>query len=182
MNISKNNIFTFGYSRGSLALWQALQPDMGLGTTGRPSSLPTAFFGYQAQTTYQCQQFADLFVLNDQYKAPQVQECKDTNWAYLQFGSAVASVTKFSVPVHLQYQQGFELMPGTTTLIKLLSWPDLDARYEVEHYPDYGIALLNAYTAKQNTRMDYPEKLISYQSQFIGWQNFVGPKVVPDQP
>lgn len=54
--IDKRNIFAFGRSRGSLALWQGLQADMGSGDT---SSKISGFVGYEAQTSYQCQTFSD---------------------------------------------------------------------------------------------------------------------------
>jgi acetyl esterase/lipase len=106
MRISKNNIFSFGYSRGSLALWQALQPDMGGGNTGKPSSLVSAFVGYQAQSTYQCKEYGIRFLDPlHQGTEPSIQMCEETNWWHPQFGSALFDLNPLSaIPVRLQYQ------------------------------------------------------------------------------
>ena len=176
LGISSDNLFAFGYSRGSLALWQALQPDLGGGTTGKPSSKVSGFFGYQAQTTYQCQQYAQRFlVASDPNTQSQVDACLAENWYDAQFGSALDSVTASSLPVRLQYQQGLELVPGTKKKIQLVTVPYLLANYETEHYPDFGMALYNAYRAVGNTRISYPETYVTADRQFTGWQDFVTP-------
>jgi len=182
LNVSTNNIFSFGYSRGTLSLWQALQPDMGGPGTGLPSSLVSAVIGYQAQTTYQCDEYGTLFLQmkTDPDSVAAVQNCKDTNWMYPQFGSAVDSVTSSSVPVMLQYQLGFELQGTSRTLIRKVTYAYLIANYEEEHYPDYGIALYDAYGRKSNRGAVYPQAFVPYDQQFIGWQSFIQPLVQPD--
>lgn len=183
LGVSTNNLFAFGYSRGSLSLWQQLQPDLGGGTTGRPSSLVSGYFGYQSQTTYQCNQYESLFLdPNDPSTADYIAQCNADNPYEAQFGSAVSSVTAGSLPVHLQYQQDFVLQPGTRKKIQKVGAAWLVANFETEHYPDYGIALLNAYAAHGNTRMQYPEPNIPAALQFTGWQDFVKPLLKPDAP
>lgn len=177
-NIDTNNIFSFGHSRGTLALWQMLQPDMGGGDTGLPSSLPDAYFGYQPNTTYQCQQFSTLFLVQDQDAADEVANCEATNPYWQQFGSAVDSVNATSLPVHLQTDGKFVLEQGTDDVIKLITYSDLVAQgYNTGHYPDYSIALLDRYEAFGNPNMDYPESQVSGKNCFIGWQNFIYPLV-----
>jgi hypothetical protein len=181
LKVSTNNLFAFGYSRGSLALWQALQPDLGGGTTGRPSSLVSAFVGYQAQTTYQCDQYGTLFLQPDDPSTPAyVQACKDQNPYWQQFTSAIDGVTKNSLPVKLQYQLDFELATNSHMKIQRVTAPWLMANYEPVHYPDFGIALYDAYTAAGNTRMAYPQNLVPETQQFVGWQAFITPLVKPD--
>jgi acetyl esterase/lipase len=183
LKISTNNLFAFGYSRGSLALWQALQPDLGGGTTGRPSSLVSAFVGYQAQTSYQCDQYGTLFLQPDDPQTPvYVQGCKDQNTYWRQFTSAIDSVTKDSLPVRLQYQLGFELATNSHWKIQRVTAPWLLAHYEPVHYPDYGIALYDAYNAAGNPRMAYPQNLVPESQQFVSWQSFILPLVRPDAP
>jgi hypothetical protein len=181
-NIDTDHIFSFGHSRGTLALWQMLQPDMGGGDTGLPSSLPTAYFGYQPNTTFQCQQFSDLFLVQDQEAIDEVTNCETANTYWQQFGSSVDSVTATSLPVHLQTDGTFVLQKGTTDVIKLLTYSKLKKLgYNTDHYTDFSIALLDRYEAFSNANMDYPEQNIPGKQCFIGWQTFVsahlGPKV-----
>jgi hypothetical protein len=177
-NIDPDNLFSFGHSRGTLALWQMLQPDMGGGDTGLPSSLPSAYFGYQPNTTFQCQQFSTLFLIQDQEAADEVTDCEAQNPYWQQFGSAVDSVNATSLPVHLQTDGTFVLKKGTTDVIKLLEYDDLIKQgYNTGHYTDFSIALLNRYEAYGNTNMDYPEQDIGGKQCFTGWQNFIFPLV-----
>lgn len=183
LRISQDNLFAFGYSRGSLALWQQLQPDLGGGSTGRPSSKVSAFVGYQAQTTYRCDEYGALFLdPADPGTAPTIATCDTDNPYEAQFGSAVDAVTANSLPVKLQYQLGFELQPGSETDILPITATDLFANFEAEHYPDYGIALYDAYLRAGNARMAYPEQDVPETQQFVGWQAFITPLLQPDAP
>lgn len=181
-HISTRNLFAFGHSRGTLSLWQALQPDMGGLGTGLPSSKVSAVFGYQPQTTYQCDEFANLFLLpGDPSTLKWVQSCKKNNPYWPQFGSAISSVTVDSPPVMLQYQMGFELVPGSQTEIQPVSIDYLKTTYgSTDHYPDQGIALYDAYLAVGNANMFYPQAWVDSAHQFLGWQDFVTPYLVPD--
>ncbi len=180
--ISKNNIFAFGYSRGTLSLWQSLQPDMG-GSNGKASSLVSAVMGYQAQTTYRCDQYASLFLDPlDPGTASEVASCEADNPRWKQYTSAIDSVSVNSPPIMLQYQDGFELQVNSKTAIHPVTYAYLDANYQVEHYPDFGIALYDAYQRVGNPRMAYPQAHVSYDQQFVGWQAFIAPLVKPDAP
>ena len=113
----------------------------------------------------------------------QVADCEAQNPYWQQFGSAIDSVTTHSVPVHLQYADLFMLEPGTTDVIQKLTVQQFNADgYTDVHYPDAGIALFDAYAQVGNPLMDYPEQAIGKSDEFKGWQAFVLPKVVPDQP
>jgi hypothetical protein len=61
MKIDTRNIFVFGRSRGALALWQGIH-DLNVGNT---ASAFAGFIGYQAQTSYQCDIFAGLYLKGD---------------------------------------------------------------------------------------------------------------------
>lgn len=101
--IDKRNIFAFGRSRGSLALWQGLQPDMGSGNT---SSKTSGFVGYEAQTSYQCQKFADYFLIPGADTIQYVTQCQSpTHNKYdPQFRNALDAITPTTtLPVMLQY-------------------------------------------------------------------------------
>jgi acetyl esterase/lipase len=188
MRISKNNIFSFGYSRGSLALWQALQPDMGGGNTGKPSSLVSAFVGYQAQSTYQCSEYGVRFLDPlHQGTEPSIQMCEETNWWHPQFGSALFDLNPLSaIPVRLQYQseRGFELQePKSQWIVKKVSYPYLVANYEPDHYPNFGAALYRLYLDYGISHMmPAPVADIPVARQFEGWLDFVAPLVKPNQP
>jgi hypothetical protein len=186
MRVSKNNIFTFGYSRGSLALWQALRPDLGGGNTGKPSSLVSGFVGYQAQTTYSCDEYAEWFLDSlDPGTPQQVADCKAVNWWYAQFGSALDEVTFLrQVPVRLQYRQGFELLePKDQWNIKKVTYSYLSANYEVDHYPNFGVALYRRYISENILdTMQAPLSGVTLPRQFEGWLGFVLPLLKPDAP
>ena len=62
LNIDPKNLFSVGFSRGTLSLWTALQPNMA--TSSQPESTRVnAFFGYQAQSTYSGAEFSQIFVV-----------------------------------------------------------------------------------------------------------------------
>lgn len=181
LNISQANVFSFGHSRGTLALWQAMQPDMGGGTTGMPSSLPQAYFGFGPQTTYQCQEFSTLFFVQDADAAAEVANCEATNEYWQQFGSAVDSVTASAPPVHLQADGPFVLQKGTQDQIELLTYAQFQKqKFSTGHYPDYAIAMLDAFERVGNPGMDYPEQNVKGKNAFVGWQNFIYPLIQSD--
>ena len=139
LGIDRRNIFLVGGSRGTLALWTALQPDMADPFAADPvlrqSTRVNAVFAYNAQTTYDGIEFADLFLV------PPDAEVQKAAWRlehpkYAQFGSAVRSVGADAPPVMLRYDQAF--------IGRKVTLQELQATDEV-HYPDYGLALCDAY-------------------------------------
>jgi hypothetical protein len=181
LHISSNNVFAFGYSRGSLALWQSLQPDMGGAGTGRPSSRVSAYVGYQSQSAYQCERYSGLFFdPSDPETASYVATCHAANPYDAQFGNAVDAVTATSLPVRIQYQQGFELKTGSRTAIQKIGPVELTTNWEAEHYPDFGVALYDAYQKAGNHRMQYPLPDVPLAQAFTGWQAFIQPLVQAD--
>jgi hypothetical protein len=142
MNIDPANVFLVGQSRGTLGLWTALQKDMARPKSrdpvARQSSRVNAVFGYQAQTTYDGREFANLFI-NAADRA-----LVKTNWKlqhpqYALFGSAIRSVNAgvdADPPVILRYENPFV---GHTISA------DEMAASDTLHYPDMGPALCAAY-------------------------------------
>ena len=177
LNISANNLFAFGFSRGSLALWQALQPDVRGARPDAPSTAVSAFVGYQAPTTFQCGQYADLFVVDAQ---DAMLECEAENPAWPQFDSAIDAVTSQSVPVRLQYALGFELVWRTKNEIHKRPLHYIERFYKPEHYPDFGIALCNRYADVGNPGCVRPIPYVDFKDQFVGWLPFVTPLLKPD--
>lgn len=139
LGIDRRNVFLVGGSRGTLGLWTALQDDMAdpyaTDPVLRQSTRVNAVFAFNAQTTYDGLEFADLFLL------PPDDEVQKAAWRlehpkHAQFGSAVRSVSADDPPVMLRYDQSF--IGRKVTLL------ELEAIDEV-HYPDFGLALCDAY-------------------------------------
>jgi acetyl esterase/lipase len=139
LGIDRRNVFVVGGSRGTLSLWTVLQDDMAIPTSpdpvARQSTRANAAFAYNAQTTYDGREFADLFLVEADraaFKASwQAQHPK-----YAQYGSAIQSVTADDPPVKLRYDQAF--------IGRLVTQQEL-ASVDYVHYPDYGLALCAAY-------------------------------------
>jgi hypothetical protein len=92
-------------------------------------------FAYNAQTTYDGREFADLFLVEADrpaFKAAwQAQHPK-----YAQFGSSIQSASADDPPVMLRYDQAF--------VGRLVTQQEL-AGVDSVHYPDYGLAICAAY-------------------------------------
>lgn len=136
--------------------------------------------GYQAQTTYRCNDFATTFLIESDWLTYQ-NECMNVNPYYDQFGTALEEVNlSTALPVMLQYAGDFYLEPGSQTDIKPISLAMLlDDGYDIdeEHYPNFGIALYNRYNEVGINLFDRlmkpPTPNISTQRQFEGWQAFI---------
>lgn len=139
LGIDRRNVFVVGGSRGTLSLWTVLQNDMAIPTSpdpvARQSTRANAAFAYNAQTTYDGREFADLFLVEADrpaFKAAwQTQHPK-----YAQYGSSIQSATADDPPVMLRYDQSF--------IGRLVTQAEL-ASVDYVHYPDYGLAMCAAY-------------------------------------
>lgn len=139
LGVDPRNIFVVGGSRGTLSLWTVLQNDMAIPTSpdpvARQSTRANAVFAYNAQTTYDGREFADLFLVEADRAAFKA------NWQslhpkYAQFGSAIQSTTADDPPVMLRYDQSF--------IWRLVTLQEL-ASVDYVHYPNYGLAICAAY-------------------------------------
>ena len=139
LGIDRRNVFVVGGSRGTLSLWTVLQNDMAIPTSpdpvARQSTRANAVFAYNAQTTYDGREFADLFLVEADRAAFKA------NWQslhpkYAQFGSAIQSATADDPPVMLRYDQFF--------IRRLVTLQEL-ATVDYVHYPNYGLAICAAY-------------------------------------
>ena len=139
LGIDRRNVFVVGGSRGTLSLWTVLQNDMAIPTSpdpvARQSTRANAAFAYNAQTTYDGREFADLFLVEADrpaFKAAwQTQHPK-----YAQYGSSIQSASADDPPVMLRYDQSF--------IGRLVTQAEL-ATVDYVHYPDYGLAMCAAY-------------------------------------
>jgi hypothetical protein len=193
LKVDTRNLFVFGHSRGALALWQALQPNV----QGQTSTQVTGFVGFQGQTSYGCDVFSNRYLVQDSSTASYVADCRSGHVSQggvdhnAQFGDAVASVhgglvNPTKLPVMLQYEKAFYLQSGSQTQIKPITVADMTALYSdlahgddgSLHYPNFGMALYNRYVSEginagSPPLMDRPKDLISNENQFKGWQAFV---------
>lgn len=144
LGIDPDNVFLAGQSRGTLALWTALQDDMAdphsADLVARQSTRVNAVFGVNAQTTYDGSEFADLFIV-PRDRPIVANDFEARHPLHAQFGSAIRSVNasgQADPPVKLRYDS----MP----VPKLLTLEEM-AQVDTVHYPNFGLALCSAYVA-----------------------------------
>ena len=149
LNFDPRNLFALGYSRGSLSLWQGLQADLARASYNY-SSIPRAFYGYQSQTTYRCDEYANDF-LATMDRAGWISDCRAENPHYLEFGSALQSVTAATdLPIAIRYRDAFWVDAGgrvrTNTRWSIEHYdiyaPKGSGLDDTEHYPDMGLQLV----------------------------------------
>lgn len=194
IKVDTRNIFAFGHSRGTLALWQTLQPDAPGQTYTHQVS---GFVGFQAQTSYGCEVFSNRYLIQDSAATNLVAGCRASHTSpsgvdhNAQLGDAVGSVRRIEhpnrtqLPVMLQYERSFYLEPGSLTQIKPITVGEMDAVYGNPnkpgsggvHYPNYGMALYNRYNTDGinvgDMLMARPEENKAEEDQFEGWEAFV---------
>ncbi|ALN65244.1 hypothetical protein GLA29479_4407 [Lysobacter antibioticus] len=142
LNIDKRNVFFVGQSRGSLAVWTALQDDMrdtdSPDPVARQSTRVNAVYAVNAQTTYSGAEFANRFLIPAD-RAKFTAAFNQQHPKHEQFGSAIGSVNagvKADPPVRLIYD--------SPEVGRLLSLEEMSKRDPI-HYPDFGPALCRAY-------------------------------------
>ena len=173
LGFAKRNVFFVGFSRGALALWTAMQPEMAIPDSpdpvARESTRVNAVFAYQAQTSYRGDEYANLFlVVKD--RAAAVAAWNSQHPKHAQFGSAIDSVDDTSPPVQMRYD-GFYVD-------HLVTSAQMARRYESLHYPDFGPELCKAY-AKAGATAECTVKFGSgYPTAFIGFIDFFAPRIV----
>lgn len=145
LGVDKRNIFIVSQSRGSLGVWTALQDDMAdpdaNSVVRRQSTRVNAVFAFNAQTTYDGREFADLFIV-PRDRPTAVERFIGNHPKYEQFGSAIRSVNaglQPDPPVFLRYDA--PVVPRLVTL------EEMDDQHDEVHYPNFGPALCAAYDA-----------------------------------
>lgn len=174
LGIDPANVFLVGQSRGSLALWTALQDDMADPDSphlvARQSTRVNAVFALNAQTTYDGNEFAALFIV-PRDRALFVEAFNQRHRRHDQFGSAIRSAEaggRNNPPVMLRHDS----LPhaGLLTLEEL-------ARVDALHYANFGVALCAAYARadrhRQRCRMEFdPAYAGNPQVAFGGYVDF----------
>lgn len=136
LGINPDKIVTACQSRGNLSVWQAMQPDLANPTgptyASRQSSLFTAIWSYQGQTTYNTEQVADLAINPADRAAFLAAWGVDARW-----GSAISSVATAPAVPHLmmRHREAYPTIP--------MPWTEFD-----EHDPWFGMAMADAYAAR----------------------------------
>ncbi len=173
LNIDPANVFFVGASRGTLTLWTALQNDMANpfspDPVARQSTRVNAVFGYNAQTTYDGREFANLFLVPED-RQPYIDQFIADNPYYEQFGSSIQSVNAGRLPdppVMLRY--------NTVAVPRLLTYEEMLQQNYV-HYPNFGMVLCSTYFNKfgDNSHCSFEgdPKFNDMQVRFAGYVDF----------
>jgi len=163
-----DNVFSVGFSRGSLSLWTALQPDMA--SPRRPQSTRVnAVFGYQAQATYRGDEFATLFVIPAD-QAGMIAAFDAQYPKHAQFGSALDSVAVDSPPVMLRYEDPFERYPVPAKYFT--GRHGLPPAYSEVHFPGYGQELCKRYADAAPATACTVQASVPFESAFDGYVDF----------
>ena len=169
LDADTDNVFSVGFSRGSLSLWTALQPDMA--SPREPQSTRVnAVFGYQAQTTYRGDQFAALFVVPAD-QAEVIAGFDEQYPQHAQFGSALDAVASGSPPVMLRYEDPFG--PYPVPAVYFLGAPGQPPVYSRVHFPGYGQELCDRYRARAPRTPCSVQASVPFERAFDGYVDFL---------
>lgn len=152
--VDRNNIFFLGHSRGTLLLWTALSYQ------DRWPFRINAFYGYNAQATYQGTQAGELFVI------PEERDAFVAGWTKTHpqdplFGSALSSIGAGALPLMLRYEQPFIGAPVPASRMNV-------------HHPDFGLALCGRYAELQMAGTCSATDLVSGERAYDGYIEFFG--------
>jgi hypothetical protein len=186
LHFDPRNLFAIGYSRGSLSLWQGLQADLAR-RTYTYSSIPRAFYGYQSQTTYQCDEYGnDFLALPD--RPGWISDCRAANPHWREFGSAMQSVSSTTnLPIEIRYRDAFWLdangLVRTNTRWSIEHYdvyaPPGSNLDDTEHYPDMGRQLVQRIGAVgSSTFVDVQDCHNNIGDGFADWLDFFSQYVV----
>jgi hypothetical protein len=160
-----------------LALWTALNAYR----EGFPKRQIRGFVGYAAQTSYQCDRFAEQFLTNPglgDWKT----RCKSRNENRYDsyFKNAVDEVSESTnLNVMLQYQDEFRMDGTQIRKISADFFETLDFNQQL-HYPNFGKALQRQYDNFERSHlMGTLEDNVPSAQQFRGWFDFVDGRKVP---
>lgn len=141
LNLDRTRMHAVCRSRGSLALWQALQADMAQGNAttyaGRQSSLLKSLFIIQGQIAYSTQRFADLYIVEADRAALVAANPDDPRW----FNAIDAVATAATLP---QIAMNHEL-PWYGAQVTAAQMTADGAQV---HFPDAGRLMVAAYEAR----------------------------------
>jgi hypothetical protein len=156
-NFDKTKVGAVSRSRGSVSLWQALQPDMldagALTWQGRQSSLLQAVWSHNAQTTYSTTEFANLFIVEGAERTTFLTANPDD----VRWGSAIQDIaTAPSVPM--------------MTILHQDAYPTgyVNANQVNEHYSGFGSAFEDACIAAGHGAKITAQDSVPAASSYVG--------------
>ncbi|HEX5683689.1 MAG TPA: hypothetical protein VFY73_06590 [Ideonella sp.] len=149
LNADPTNSFITGQSRGGgLGLLTALTGKFTNGTTVR------ALWTYQAQTTFNCNEMANDFVLENE-RSQFLSQCTAVPGA----GSSLQSVSVSAPPVHAAYDRPFRM--------ELVHASDVDV-----HYPDFGYQLCRRYQAEATESACQATPSVAGDTAWVGMADY----------
>lgn len=167
LDFDVNNMFTMGRSRGTLCLWQALQADLANPTAGnwrdRQSSDIRAVWIYNGQTTFDTEEFADLFVIPGERALFLSTHPNDARW-----GSAIQSIATAPDFPHVYSMHETAFPVGQVTA----------AVADDVHYAGFGSAFRDAYIAAGQTAKITAVDSVASAAAFTGAAAWFASKVV----
>lgn len=163
LNLDTANFFGMTQSRGTLALWQALQADMANPTgptwQSRQSSLLKGIWGYQGQTTYSTAEMSTTFIQSSDRAQFLADNPNDARW-----GSALASVATAPYVPHLVMQHREAYVSG------FVPWnpgANTTATFD-EHEPNFGAQMRTVYYANGYANRIATNDSISGANAWVG--------------
>jgi acetyl esterase/lipase len=148
LNADPTNSFISGQSRGGgLGILTAL--------TGKlPGTTVRAMWTYQAQTTFNCTEMANTFVIPSERTAFMTQ-CT----AVPDAGSSLQSVTASAPPIVAEYDRPFNMVQVPAAKVDV-------------HYPDFGYQLCQRYAAIESASQCDGRQSVTNETAWIGMADF----------
>lgn len=146
LSLDRSKFFGVCRSRGNLAIWQSLQADRAdayAGTyAGRQSSRLQGIWGINAQIAYSTQRFCELYVEPADHAAVLSANPDDPRWQ-----NAIDAIPTVNTLPHLVLMHEAAYFGRLVTKAELDAWDALPNMSPL-HYPDAGLKVKAAYTAR----------------------------------
>jgi hypothetical protein len=158
LDLDRDNFFAYCRSRGNLAFWQAVQPDMANSNAstyaGRQSSLLKGLFTLNSQVAYSVQGFCDLYIDPADHATILATNPDNPLW----FDAIDAIPTATTLPqVVMQHESAY--LGETISAAELTTWDGI-AGNSIVHFPDAGRLTAAAYAAR-----GVPERCCAYDAE-----------------
>lgn len=146
LSLDRAKFFGVCRSRGNLAIWQSLQADRAdpyAGTyAGRQSSRLQGIWGINAQIAYSTQRFCELYIVPADHAAVLAANPDDPRWQ-----NAIDAIPTVNTLPHLVLVHEAAYFDRLVTKAELDAW-DAQPNMSPLHYPDAGLKVKAAYTAR----------------------------------
>ena len=146
LNLDRTKFYGVCRSRGNLAIWQSMQPDMANGSAptyvARQSSRLQGIWGMNSQIAYSVQRFCDLYVLPADHAAVLAENPDNPAWK-----NAIDDVPTADVLPQIAMVHDSPYFNRLLSKAELDAWDALPDK-AVVHYPDAGPKMRDAYAAR----------------------------------